>query len=96
MWFITLIKLRKAPGSAAEAEQTNKMMMDAAKGMGIKIHQGFMTLGAYDMVWISEASDISGPMRMSMMGADSASSETLVAVGYDEAMGWMKNLKGRM
>ena len=89
MWFITLIKLRKAP-NAQDAEAMNKMMMDAAQKMGVKIHQGFMTLGAYDAVWITEAPDISGPMRMSMMGADSASSETLVAVSYEEAMKWMK------
>jgi uncharacterized protein with GYD domain len=89
MWFITLIKLRKAP-NAQEAEAMNKMMMEAAQKMGIKIHQGFMTLGAYDAVWITEAPDISGPMRMSMMGADSASSETLVAVSYEDAMKWMK------
>ena len=89
MWFISLIKLRKAP-NAQEAEAMNKMMMEAAQKMGVKIHQGFMTLGAYDAVWITEAPDISGPMRMSMMGADSASSETLVAVSYEEAMKWMK------
>lgn len=89
MWFITLVKMKKAP-TAAESEQMNKMMMDAAQQMGIKIHQGFMTLGAYDAVWISEAPDISGPMRMSMMGADSAEAETLVAVSYEEAMKWMK------
>jgi len=92
MWFITLVKLRKAPGSPQDAEKMNKMMQDAAKSMGIKIHQGFMTLGAYDSVWITEAADISGPMRMSMMGADNASSETLVAVGYEEAMSWMKKM----
>lgn len=96
MWFITLIKLKKAPGSPAEAEQTNKMMMDAANAMGIKVHQGFMTLGAYDMVWISEADDISGPMRMSMMGADTATSETLVGVDYEQAMGWMKQMQQPM
>ena len=89
MWFITLVKMKKAP-TPQEAEQMNKMMMDAAQKMGIKVHQGFMTLGAYDAVWISEAPDISGPMRMSMMGADSASSETLVAVSYDDAMKWMQ------
>ena len=88
MWFITLIKMKKSP-NPAEAEQMNKMMMDAAQKMGIKVHQGFMTLGAYDAVWISEANDISGPMRMSMMGADSASSETLVAVDYNDAMKWL-------
>ena len=92
MWFITLVKLKKAPGSPQEAEKMNKMMMDGAKAMGIKISQGFMTLGAYDMVWISEAPDISGPMRMSMMGADNASSETLVAVDYQTAMDWMKKI----
>jgi uncharacterized protein with GYD domain len=91
MWFITLLKLKKAP-SPEEAEQMNKMMMDAAEKMGVKIHQGFMTLGAYDSVWITEAPDISGPMRMSMMGIDSASSETLVAVSYEEAMSWMKKM----
>ncbi|MDA4136223.1 MAG: GYD domain-containing protein [Thaumarchaeota archaeon] len=89
MWFITLIKMKKAP-TAQDAEAMNKMMMEAAEKMGIKVHQGFMTLGAYDAVWISEAPDISGPMRMSMMGADSASSETLVAVSYEDAMKWMK------
>jgi uncharacterized protein with GYD domain len=91
MWFITLLKLKKAP-NPEEAEQMNKMMMDAAEKMGVKIHQGFMTLGAYDSVWITEAPDISGPMRMSMMGIDGASSETLVAVSYEEAMGWMKKI----
>jgi len=88
MWFITLVKLRKAPNKE-EAAAMNKMMQEAAEKMGVKIHQGFMTLGRYDSVWISEAPDISGPMRMSMMGADSASSETLVATSYDEAMKWM-------
>ena len=88
MWFVTLVKMKKAP-TKQDAEAMNKMMMDAAQKMGIKVHQGFMTLGAYDSVWISEAPDISGPMRMSMMGADSASSETLVAVSYEDAMKWM-------
>jgi uncharacterized protein with GYD domain len=88
MWFITLIKLRKAP-NMKEAEQMNKMMMDAAEKMGVKIHHGFMTLGQYDAVWITEAPDISGPMRMSMMGADSAAAETLVATTYEDAMKWM-------
>ena len=88
MWFITLIKLRKAP-NPQEADQMNKMMTEAAQKMGIKIHQGFMTLGRYDAVWISEAPDISGPMRMSMMSADVASSETLVATSYEDAMKWM-------
>jgi uncharacterized protein with GYD domain len=89
MWFITLVKMKKAP-NAQEAAQMNKMMQDAASKLGIKIHQGFMTLGRYDAVWISEAPDISGPMRLSMMGADSASSETLVATSYGDAMKWLK------
>ena len=89
MWFITLVKMKKAP-TAAEAAQMNKMMQDAALKMGIKIHQGFMTLGRYDAVWISEAPDISGPMRMSMLGADAATSETLVATSYEDAMKWVK------
>ena len=88
MWFITLVKMKKSP-NPAEAEAMNKMMMEAAQKMGVKIHQGFMTLGRYDAVWISEAPDISGPMRMGMMGGDSASSETLVATSYEEAMKWM-------
>jgi len=89
MWFITLVKMKKAP-NAQEAAQMNKMMQDAAQKMGIKIHQGFMTLGRYDAVWISEAPDISGPMRMSMMGADNASAETLVATSYEDAMKMIK------
>jgi len=88
MWFITLVKMKKAP-TKQEAEQMNKMMTEAASKMGIKIHQGFMTLGRYDAVWISEAPDISGPMRMSMMGADAAEAETLVATSYDDAMKWL-------
>jgi uncharacterized protein with GYD domain len=58
--------------------------------MWVKIHQGFMTLGRYDAEWISEADDVSGPTRLAMMGTDSASSETLVATSYDEAMKWMR------
>ena len=88
MWFITLVKMKKAP-NPQEAEAMNKMMTEAAEKLGVKIHQGFTTLGRYDAVWISEAPDISGPMRMSMMGADAASSETLVATSYEEAMKWM-------
>ena len=53
MWFITLVKLRKAP-NPQEAEAMNKMMREAAAKMGVKIHQGFMTLGRYDAVWITE------------------------------------------
>jgi len=89
MWFITLVKLKKAP-NAQEMAQMNKMMQDAASKLGVKIHQGFMTLGRYDAVWISEAPDISGPMRLSMMGLDSASAETLVATSYEDAMKWVK------
>jgi uncharacterized protein with GYD domain len=89
MWFITLVKMKKVP-NPQEVEAMNKMMQEAASKLGVKIHQGFMTLGRYDAVWISEASDISGPMRLSMMGADAASSETLVAVSYDDAMKWIK------
>ncbi len=89
MWFITLVKMKKAP-NAQEAAAMNKMMQEAATKMGIKIHMGFMTLGRYDAVWISEAPDISGPMRMSMMGADSATAETLVATSYEDAMKWMQ------
>ena len=88
MWFITLVKMKKAP-NAQEAAAMNAMMQEAATKLGIKIHQGFMTLGRYDAVWISEAPDISGPMRMSMMGGDAASSETLVATSYEEAMKWI-------
>jgi len=89
MWFITLVKMKKAP-SAQEAAEMNKMMQEAATKLGVKIHQGFMTLGRYDAVWISEAPDISGPMRLSMMGAESASAETLVATSYEDAMHFIK------
>jgi uncharacterized protein with GYD domain len=89
MWFITLVKMKKAP-NPQEAEAMNKMMQEAAQKLGIKIHSGFMTLGRYGAVWISEAPDITGPMKMSMMGADAATSDTLVATSYEEAMKWIK------
>jgi hypothetical protein len=38
---------------------------------------------------ITEADDISGHVKMSMMGMDSASAETLVAATYEEAMKMM-------
>jgi hypothetical protein len=49
--------------------------------MGVKIHQGFMTLGQYDAVW--DAPDISGPMKLAMMGTNSTSSAALVATSYE-------------
>lgn len=92
MWFITLVKTKKAIDPRT-AEQTSKAMMDAAKKMGVTVHQGFMTLGRYDQVWISEAPDISGPMRMSMMAAEDGASETLVATSFEEGMKWAMSLK---
>ena len=84
MWFVRLVKMRKAP-KMEEAEAMNKMMMDAAKKMAIKIHRGFMTLGQYDSVRITEADEVSGPMKMAMKEMDSTS-ETLVATSYEDAM----------
>ena len=52
----------------------------------------FMTLGRYDQVWISEAPDISGPMRMSMMGAEEGAAETLVATSFEEGMKWAASI----
>jgi uncharacterized protein with GYD domain len=88
VWFITLVKMRKAP-NPAEVEAMNKMMMEAAQKIRVTTIHGFMILGRYDAVWISGAPDISGPMRVSMMGADTATSETLVATSYEDAMKWM-------
>jgi len=89
MWFITLVKMKKAP-NAQEAAAMNKTMQEAATKLGVKIHHGFVTLGRYDAVWISEAPDISGPMRLSMRGPDVEWSETLVATSYEDAMNWSK------
>jgi len=92
LWFITLVKTKSRPDPKM-AEQMSKAMMEGAKKMGITIHQGFMCLGRYDQVWISEAPDISGPMRMSMMAMPDAVSETLVATSYEEGMKWAASLK---
>jgi uncharacterized protein with GYD domain len=89
MWSITLVKMTKAP-NPQEAEAMNKRMQEAAQKLGVKIHNGSMTLGRYDAVWISEAPYISGPMKVSTMGADVGHSETLVATSYEEAMKWIK------
>jgi uncharacterized protein with GYD domain len=91
MWFITLVKTKHTP-DPAKAEQFTKAMMGAAEKMGIKVHMSFMTLGRYDQVWISEAPDISGPMRMSMMGMEEGSAETLVATSFEEGMKWAAQL----
>ncbi len=92
MWFITLVKTKTVPDPKT-AEAMSKGMMDAAKKMGITVHQGFMCLGRYDQVWISEAPDISGPMRMSMMAMPNAVSETLVATSFEEGMKWAMSMK---
>jgi uncharacterized protein with GYD domain len=89
MWFITLVKMKKAP-NPKEAESMNTMMKREADKLGIKIHSLFMTLGQYDAVWILEAPDISGPMKMLMKGSETAYTETLVATSYEEAMKWIK------
>ena len=70
----------------------NSMKLDAAKKMNVKGPQRVHDIGRLRLVSITEAPDISGPIRTSMTGIDS-SSETLAAVGYDEAMGWMKRMQ---
>jgi uncharacterized protein with GYD domain len=91
MWFITLVKAKHTP-DPRKAQEFSKAMMAAAEKMGIKIHMSFMTLGRYDQVSISEAPDISGPMRMSMMGAEEGSAETLVATSFEEGMKWVASM----
>jgi predicted ribosome quality control (RQC) complex YloA/Tae2 family protein len=71
------------------------MMMGAAKKMGATIYQGLTTLGQPDAVWISEAADTNGPMRMTMTGMEDAHAETLVAVSCEDAMKWMKSAPPR-
>ena len=56
----SLMKLRKAP-KPEDAGAMNKMMTEAAEKMGVKILQGFMTLGQYDSVWITEAPTSAAP-----------------------------------
>jgi uncharacterized protein with GYD domain len=90
MWFITLVKFRRAP-TKADTDGMNRRWADAAK-WGIKRHEIYWTLGRYDAVVVSEAPDEKAAMRFAIDAAGSGftASETMVAVSREEAVSWLK------
>ncbi len=89
MWFITLVKFRRKP-TKEDSEKMNSYWMEAEK-WGVKRHQAFWTLGRYDAVFISEAPDEKTAMKFAMWSpTDLGATETMVAVGRDEVVSWLK------
>jgi uncharacterized protein with GYD domain len=87
MWFVTLVKGLHPPSK----EDAMKMQehMKTAESWGVKFHQGFMTLGPYDAVWISEAPDEKTALKVSMMFSTmGGSATTMAAVSNEEVMSW--------
>ena len=83
MWFIVLAKMRKQITKESE-EMSNKFMQNPPPG--IKIHNVFYTLGRYDLVILYEAPSEKEAMATSLMWADKASTETLIAIPREQAV----------
>ncbi len=92
MWFVTLVKQATAPTkeNAEKAQETQK----EAESWGVKFHQGFMTLGPYDGVWITEAPDEKTALRVAMLFSSKlgGNSTTMAAIPFEEVMGWAQKM----
>ena len=68
--------------------------MKQAESWGVKFHQGFMTLGPYDSVWISEAPDEKVALRVAMLfnSKFGGSSVSMPAISFEEVMGWVAKM----
>lgn len=78
MIFIALVKFRRKPTKADQAE-TDKVFAAQAK-MGIKNIGVYWTLGRYDAVRIFEAPDVMTAMKGLTMRPEHVTTETLVAL----------------
>jgi uncharacterized protein with GYD domain len=82
MFFVTLAKMRQKSTKESEAK-SDQLMKHMPPGM--KIHNVFYTLGRYDLVVVYEAPSVKEAMKTALMWADSAATETLVAIPREEA-----------
>ena len=92
MWFVTLVKNAKAP--TKEDAMTIQATMKEAESWGVKFHQGFVTLGKYDGVWITEAPDEKVALRTAMLFNSKlgGNSSTMPAISFEELMGWLQKM----
>jgi uncharacterized protein with GYD domain len=85
MIFVNLGKFRKKPDKAT-AGDTNKIVEDFKK-KGVKVLSWYWTLGRYDTVFIFEAASEKEALKTSIDIAEWVSTETLVAIPRQEAIG---------
>ena len=73
---------------------TIQATMKEAESWGVKFHQGFVTLGKYDGVWITEAPDEKVALRTAMLFNSKlgGSSATMPAISFEEVMGWLQKM----
>lgn len=88
MWFVTLVKMRRAV-SKDDSERVNQTIQKWM-ARGNKIHHALYTLGEYDQVWVWESVDEKTGMQSVMEIADLAATETFAAVGREEVAKWTK------
>jgi uncharacterized protein with GYD domain len=85
MIFVNLGKFRKKPDKATPGD-TNKIVEDFKK-KGVKVLSWYWTLGRYDTVFIFEAASEKEALKTSIDIAEWVSTETLVAIPRQEAIG---------
>ena len=85
MIFVNLGRFRKKPDREA-AGDTVKMIEDFRK-KGIKVLGWYWTLGRYDTVFIFEAASEKEAMKLSTDIAEWVTTETLVAIPREDAIG---------
>lgn len=92
MWFVTLVKNTRAP--TKEDGLTIQAAIKETESWGVKMHQGFVTLGPYDGVWITEAPDEKVALRAAMLFNSKLGGEstTMAAISFEEVMGWIQKM----
>jgi len=81
MLFLVLAKMRQKPTKESE-EKSDQFLKNPPPG--IKVHNVLYTLGRYDLVILYEAPSEKEAMATSLMWADKATTETLVAIPREE------------
>ncbi|MCP8308197.1 MAG: GYD domain-containing protein [archaeon] len=88
MLFVTLVRMRQKITKETE-ERASQFMKKPPPG--IKIHNVLYTLGRFDAVIFYEAPSEKEAMVTSLMWADIAATETLVAIPREEAIKLLKS-----